>query len=93
MHRISDILAFVFANLLGFFAAPACYHIGVFAGVITAANPAFNVQTFFSAIIITWLICAVFSLGFFFFEGKTRLPFLLAPALIPMAYGLKLLFS
>lgn len=94
MKHVSKFFLFVIANAIGFVSASVCYVIGVKSGVITVANPNFDgphLQTFLGSIMMTWAVCAVFSLGYFFFRDRLRFLFLLAPALMPLAYGLSVL--
>ncbi len=94
MTHLKSIVVFIFFNALGFLSAPLCYQIGVHSGAIAPDDPAFSpavLHVLFNGIIITWMICVVFSLASFFFKGFTRLIFLLAPVVLPMAYGLRVL--
>ena len=87
--------AFIFANLLGYGSVHICYLIGVWSGVLTVDNPAFDAADFrtrfLTGTMMTWLVCAVFSLSFFVLKGWPRFIFLIAPAVIPMAYGLSVI--
>jgi hypothetical protein len=94
MSRLSEIGFFLFANTVGFLNAPVFSTIGVATGIISSDDPGYDparIQAFVSGIIITWLVCAVFSVGYFFFKGKVRYGFLLAPIILPAAYGLRVL--
>lgn len=89
------IAALLAANALGFLSAHICYFIGVSMGRLRITDPDFNpaiVEALFHGIYLTWILCAVFSLGCLFFRGKIALAFLLAPVLFPMIYGLRVLF-
>ena len=95
MKTIRDALLFIFANLIGFMAAPITYNASVLSGwfspTIIEADPAAFQASFFSGIMITWVFCGLFSFGFFIARSKVRLLFLLLPALIPAIYGLSVL--
>ncbi len=92
MGRFSKIAVFLLINLLGFMAVPVCYHIGVYAGLVSTENPNFDPAAFkgyfLTGTYLTWAVCALFSLSYFFLKGKERLAFLWAPVVVPMAYGL-----
>lgn len=49
-------------------------------------------DTFFNNTTAIWLVCAVFSLAYFFVEGKARFAFLWSAAIVPFLYGLSILF-
>ncbi len=96
MKRVlSDIIIWIFFNAVGFFAAHFCYVIGTNNGTFQITDPNFDpaiIEAFFNKIILTWIICALFSLASFPIRGSLRYAFLLAPAIIPWAYGLSVLF-
>jgi hypothetical protein len=92
--RLTDLVLLALANVIGFFSVHFCYVIGVKTGMLPITDPNFNpgdLRYFFHVIITTWMVCAVFSLAFLFLKGTLRYLFLLAPAVIPMAYGFKVL--
>ncbi len=95
MKNIQNILLFICANAIGFMAAPIAYHASILSGWFSPAaietDPAVFQSAFFSGTIITWIFCAVLSLGFFIAGSKLRIIFLLIPALVPAAYGLSVL--
>ena len=96
MRRVIDILLFLFANLLGFSAAAISYNLAVMSGTLDPSLPE-TIGTdalrndFFQGTMITWAVCAVFSLGFFFAKGKERYLFICVPAIVPMIYGFNVL--
>lgn len=97
MRRILNIAVLLASNLIGFYSASVCYVIGMGAGVISLSDPQFNAQAFkdwfFTGTIMTWMVCALFSLAFLFVRGKMRLLFLLLPAVVPYLYGFSVLFG
>ena len=95
MNTWQKIILLVFVNALGFLSPSFCYYIGVVTGKIALGNPdfdpvAFRMQ-FFPAIMMTWLVCACFSVSFLFLKNQGRWFFLLAPLVIPVLYGLSAL--
>src|SRR5262249_30815862 len=91
------ILLFLIANALGFLSVGICFWLGVLTHVIDLSDPAFDAKAFqthfVTGTILTWAVCAVLSLGWFFFrKGKLRFVFLLAPAIAPLIYGLSTLY-
>lgn len=97
MSRFSEIALFLISNIVGFFAAPFCYYIGYFTGVISADNSALSGDMIkvhlINGTMITWVVCALFSTAFFLLSGKLRYFFLAAPAIIPLGYGLTVLYG
>ena len=95
MKTAINILAFLIANGVGFLSAPVLYNIAVISGLLSpdqiADNPAAFQSSFFTGTIITWLVCAVASLGWFVLKGKLRFLFLLLPAVVPAIYGFNVL--
>ncbi len=95
MKHIVNIAAFLLANTAGYLTIPVCYVLGIQGGAISAQNPGFSAEAlktqFFHGMFVTWLVCALFSLAFFFLKGKIRFLFLLAPVAVTMAYGLSVL--
>ncbi|MBL4804127.1 MAG: hypothetical protein JKY71_04615 [Alphaproteobacteria bacterium] len=96
MRRIVDIILFIFANLLGFSSTAISYNFAYLSGLIDTAFPEtigedVLYNDFFLGTIITWAVCAVFSLGFFFAKGKERYLFLCVPVIVPMIYGFNVL--
>lgn len=97
MNYMRDILIFVLANLIGFYSAPISYNfaalIGIFSPETIQENaPAFN-QAFFSGTVMTWVVCAFISLGFFFAEGKMRKVLIAMPIVVPLIYGFSVLLG
>lgn len=92
--RLLDLLLIILVNAIGFFSVHFCYFVGVNTGLLPVGDPSLTTETlakFFHVIVLTWIICAPFSLAFLFLKGTIRYMFLLAPAVIPMAYGFKVL--
>lgn len=90
-----DILVFLLVNMIGFLSPSICYYAGVLSGMVVLGNPLFDPQSFrtwfFAGVMMTWLVCGVFSLAFFFIRGQERWFFALAPAIVPIVYGLSVL--
>lgn len=97
MNGVSKIAAFISANLIGFFSAALCYAVGLQTGAINPADPAFDAQAFqtvfMGGTMMTWAACAVLSTAYLFMDGKMRFVFLLAPAIVPLTYGLSVVFG
>lgn len=96
MRKIIDVFLFLMANLLGFSAASISYNIAVISGKLDPALPEqIGIEVlrndFFQGTLITWLVCGLFSIGFFLVKGKERYLFLCVPAIIPMFYGFNVL--
>lgn len=96
MRKVIDLLLFVFANLLGFSATAISYNFAYMSGLIDTSFPEtvgveILYNDFFQGTMITWVVCAIFSLGFFFAKGKERYLFLCVPAIVPMLYGFNVL--
>jgi hypothetical protein len=95
MLSIRRLLAFISANAIGFFSPMFCYYVATITKMHSVSDPGFNAEEFRSwflgGIMMTWLICAIFSLGYFFADGKSRVIFLLAPILVPVIYGFSVL--
>ncbi|MGQ0527905.1 MAG: hypothetical protein ACT4OY_07775 [Alphaproteobacteria bacterium] len=95
MTRFQKIALFVLINALGFLSPSFCYYIGITTGAIAPSSPDFDISTFrlwfFPGITMTWAVCALFSLAFFFIRDNGRWLFLLAPLVIPVLYGLSVL--
>ncbi len=89
-------LLFIGVNFLGFSVPTIYFYVGIFTGVFaTDDQTAITLaqQELFFGSTITWLICALFSLSYFFLKGKAGLMFLWAAFVIPMLYGLSVLIS
>lgn len=96
MKLPARIALFVIANVLGFFSMPFCYFLGMRLGRIAIDNPNFNVQILhhlFMVGTITWFVCALFSIAFFFLKGREKYFFLVAPVLFPLLYGFKVILD
>ena len=96
MRIFTNTILFILSNLLGFSAAPISYNVAVMSGRIDPSLPetiGLDVlrYDFFQGTMITWLVCAIFSVGFFFVKGKERYLFLCVPAIVPMLYGFSVL--
>lgn len=79
-------------NVLGFFSVGICYAFGTATGLIDINASGFDTvafqKWFFTGTILTWAICAIFSVAYFFTSGKMQRVFLWAPAVVPFFYGL-----
>ena len=97
MSTFSKIIAFLLVNTLGFFSPLVCSWIGFRTGLLSGESPGFDAQHFqnwfLTGVMVTWLVCAIFSLASFFLHGKARLFFLWAPVIVPMIYGLSVLYA
>ena len=96
MRKVFNVILFLFANALGFSAASISYNVAIISGTLDPGLPdAVGIEVlrndFFQGTLITWLVCAIFSFGFFFAKGKERYLFLCVPAIIPMVYGFNVL--
>ncbi|MBP7722649.1 MAG: hypothetical protein KA155_08950 [Alphaproteobacteria bacterium] len=97
MKHVSKILAFLVVNAAGFMSVPLCFITVTKLGLLTMPREdveldAFKTQ-FMHGTYMTWLVCAVFSVAYFFIKGKERLLFLWAPLVVPVSYGLYVLFT
>lgn len=89
---IKKIVLFLFVNALGFASSTANFFLGVQLGRFAAADAAtidFVQQKLFLGTSVTWIVCAVFSIGYFFFEGIWGKAFLWSAFILPCLYGLK----
>lgn len=97
MNLVLKFIAFLICNAVGFFSTAICFAIGIYTGLISPDDATFDMASFerwfMTGVMVTWAICAVFSLAYFFIQGKMRFVFLLAPALVPLAYGLSVVFG
>ena len=92
--RATDLLLLVLVNAIGFFSVHFCYFVGVKTGMLPIGDPSLPkeaIAKFFHVIVTTWMICAPFSLIALCFKGTIKYMLLLVPAVIPMAYGFKVL--
>jgi hypothetical protein len=94
MNFPAKFFIWIICNIVGFFSASISYHLGIASGTIpvteTGVDPAI-IRHAFSQIMLTWIVCGIFSLAGLFLKDKTALFFLMAPAVIPLGYGLSLL--
>ena len=97
MIAVRDIFIFVLINIIGFFAAPIIYHSTGFTGLFSPAMVEENIgafqSSFFVGTMITWAVCAVMSIGFFFIDGKFRNVLIALPIVVPFIYGLNVLLK
>jgi fluoride ion exporter CrcB/FEX len=97
MVNVKKIFAFLLANVVGFFSVGICYMIGLYAEEIEANSPNFNAEhfeeKFLTGTILVWAVCAALSLAYFFLEGKKGWVFLALPAILPLCYGLFVIFT
>lgn len=97
MPSFAKIVTFLLVNALGFFSVGILYVLGKLTGAISPNDPAFDAAAFqhlfLTGTMMTWLVCAFFSLAYFFLKGKSRLVFLWTPVIVPLAYGLSVLFA
>ena len=91
------IIYFILANAVGFFSVPLCYFLARSHGAIIPTDPELNIDAFknwfLAGTMMTWVVCAIFSIAYFFISGKMGKLFLLAPAIAPIAYGLSVLYG
>jgi hypothetical protein len=92
---LKDVLLFVLANAIGFFAAGIAYNFSVLSGLVPDQEKLVNTgllqDQFFRNTMLVWLGCLLLSFGFFFYKEKGRSLILLLPALLPILYGLSVL--
>jgi hypothetical protein len=97
MITTQKLIYFILANAIGFFSVPLCYYIGLSTGALSPSDPNLDINAFrtwfLGGTMLTWMVCCLFSFAYFFFAGKMRLVFLLAPAIAPVAYGLSVLYG
>ena len=97
MINIRDILTFVITNSIGFFAAPIIYHLAIMVGIFSPAMVESNTgafqSSFFSGTLMTWAVCALISISFFFIDGKLRALIMALPILVPLIYGFNVLLG
>ncbi|HQX27303.1 MAG TPA: hypothetical protein PKX38_05125 [Alphaproteobacteria bacterium] len=97
MKHVSKILAFLVVNAAGFMSVPLCFILVTKLGLLTMPREDLELEAFKTQFMhgtyMTWLACAVFSVAYFFIKGKERLFFLWAPLVVPVSYGLYVLFT
>lgn len=95
MKHVINIILFLLAVGIGFFAAPLLFNFasisGAFANALELSNTAEFQKQFFAGSMITWTVCTVIGIGFFIAKTKLRWAFLLAPIVLPTLYGFKVL--
>lgn len=93
MKHLTKIVLFLLANGIGFMSVALCVLVMTKSGALTGSdiNPQAFKLHFVAATYLTWAACALFSIAYFFLKGKERFLFLLAPAIIPLIYGLYVL--
>lgn len=95
-NALRDIVLFVLANGAGFSGAALAYHAAVVTGLFVPGETGAHrvlMHQFYQGTMMTWMICALFSLCFFFIRGNARFFFLLASALLPFSYGMAILVT
>lgn len=93
---LRDVFLFVLANGIGFSGSALAYHAAVLSGIYVPDETGVHqvlLHGFYQGTMMTWMICALFSLGFFFVRSPVRYVFLMASALLPFAYGLSILWQ
>jgi hypothetical protein len=93
MKHLSKIILFLLSNVVGFMSVALCVLVMTKSGALTNAeiDPRSFQLHFVAATYLTWAACALFSVAYFFIKGKERFLFLLAPAIVPLVYGLYVL--
>lgn len=95
MNHFYNIALFLVANAAGFFSITLTYHVCIALNLFTPnaemIDSGLLQQIYFSGTTITWMICALLSLGFFIFKERARWAFLSLPILLPIIYGLNVL--
>ncbi len=90
--NIKTISLLIVANIIGFLGVSLAYNLGIGLGFLDAdsasAETVILQQKFFTGTILTWAVCAAFSISFLFLKNSSRMLFLSAPLIIPFAYGL-----
>jgi len=96
MPSFSKIVIFVLVNAIGFSSIFILYPLGLVTGIISPDDPAFDAlafqRWFLTGTMMTWVVCALFSFSYFFLKGIAKRIFLWAPVVVPMTYGLSVLF-
>lgn len=94
MTNFKKIALFIFVNVLGFSSMSFNFLLAVQMGVFDE-NSNENIlalrDAFFTNTTIIWSVCALFSLAFFFIEGRAAWAFLLSAFVVPFLYGFSLL--
>lgn len=92
MHTAFKVLAFLAVNIVGSWTAATLFYVFLLTGFVDIeANPAFS-HWFLLNVMLTWMVCAMFSISFFFLSGPWKYFFLAAPVLVPGLTGLALPF-
>lgn len=95
-ESIQKILLFLFVNALGFSSSTITFVIGLKLGRLSAENEgaiSLIQEKLFLGSSITWIVCALFSVCYFFFDGRWGKAFLWSAFVIPFAYGLSVVLT
>ncbi|MGB4107884.1 MAG: hypothetical protein WBK55_08830 [Alphaproteobacteria bacterium] len=97
MNYLYKIAALLIVIAAGFMTVPLCFILGTKLGLLQLADSDLDLYAlkthFMQGTYMTWLACAVFSPAYLFLKGNERFLFLWAPLVVPMGYGLYVLFS
>lgn len=92
MHTAFKVLAFLAVNIIGSWMGAALFYVLLLVGFVDLeADPVFA-HWFLLNVMFTWMVCAVFSISFFFLSGWWKYFFLAAPVVIPILTGMALPF-
>lgn len=96
MKHFYDIALITVTNLIGFLSVPICFFSLMMIGVVNedffASVSQITFEDWSIGILLVWLACLVFSLIALFMKQKERIILMIAPAIIPIIYGLSVLF-
>ncbi|MCC6598726.1 MAG: DUF4179 domain-containing protein [Alphaproteobacteria bacterium] len=96
VNLLRDAFLFLLANAIGFSSPTLAYYTASLTGFFVPGDTGGHqilLHEFYQGTLMTWMVCALFSLGFFFVRGPLRYIFLLVSAFIPFAYGFSVLGS
>lgn len=98
MNTLINVLAFVLANYGGTWAITFAYVAGTrMLNVVDVFAEGFDEAALFQSYLlqtyVTLFICGLFSFSFFFLKNYWRYVFLMAPLVLPAAYGLFFLIN
>lgn len=94
--RLKQIFLFIAVNALGFSSSTLTFLIGLQLGRFDASSEESMTlvqDKLFMGTTITWIVCALFSVLYFVFDGRWGKIFLASAFIIPMLYGLSVIFS
>ena len=93
---LKKVILFLFINILGFGSSTIIFLIGMKLGRFSAVDEATIALVQDKLVLgttMTWIVCAVFSISYFFFEGRWGKIFLWSAFVFPAVYGLNVLLA